>query len=239
MRLDRFLSECGCGTRSEVKKIIKNGCVKLNGETVKKADIQINEAEDEVTVNGNILIYNEFVYYMLNKPAGYVSATRDNRDRTVMELLEDEDKGEDIFPVGRLDKDTEGLLILSNDGKMAHNILSPKKHVKKTYFVRVDGKVKDEHIEMFRNGVDIGEKKPTLPAELRIIEAGDVSEVELTICEGKFHQVKRMFKVLGLEVIFLKRIKMGSLSLDENLKPGQYRRITDKELEMLCDIWKE
>lgn len=235
MRLDKYLCECGCGTRSEVKKIIKAGMVRIDGDVAKKPEIKVDESTDEVSVNGNPVRYTKFVYYMLNKPAGYVSATRDNKDRTVMELLDKKDLREDMFPVGRLDKDTEGLLIISNDGAMAHDVLSPRKHVDKTYYVKVKGKVKEEHVEMFREGVDIGEKSLTLPAKLNIIKSLDVSEVYLTISEGKFHQVKRMFKTAGLEVIYLKRIKMGNLELDDTLIPGGYRPLTDSELKMLCE----
>ena len=215
MRLDKYLCECGCGTRSEVKKIIKAGMVRIDGYVAKKPEIKVDESADEVSVNGNPVRYTKFVYYMLNKPAGYVSATRDNKDRTVMELLDKKDLREDMFPVGRLDKDTE--------------------HVDKTYYVKVKGKVKEEHVEMFREGVDIGEKSLTLPAKLNIIKSLDVSEVYLTISEGKFHQVKRMFKAAGMEVIYLKRIKMGNLELDDTLIPGGYRPLTDSELKMLCE----
>lgn len=235
MRLDKYLCECGCGTRSEVKKIIKAGMVRIDGDIAKKPEIKIDESTDKVSVNGNPVRYTKFVYYMLNKPAGYVSATRDNKDRTVMELLDKKDLREDMFPVGRLDKDTEGLLIISNDGAMAHDILSPRKHVDKTYYVKVKGKVKEEHVEMFSEGVDIGEKSRTLPAKLNTIKSLDISEVYLTISEGKFHQVKRMFKAVGLEVIYLKRIKMGNLELDDTLIPGRYRPLTDSELKMLCE----
>lgn len=230
MRLDKYLADCGYGTRTEVKKIVKSGCISVNDEKVTKVDIKIDETKDNVCINGEKISYNKFVYYMLNKPAGYVSATEDSHDKTVIDLLKSTDKKKDIFPVGRLDKDTEGLLILSNDGKMAHEILSPKKHVNKTYYAELSGEINEDAKDIFEKGIDIGEKKETLPAKLKILEKGQKSKVELTICEGKFHQVKRMFMAIGLEVLYLKRIKMGSLELDCKLKLGEYRAISEEEL---------
>ena len=170
---------------------------------------------------------------MLNKPAGVISASEDPRERCVVDLIESR-KRKDLFPVGRLDKDTEGLLLITNDGGLAHRLLSPKKHVDKVYYARVQGRVTQEDAELFRRGVDIGEKKQTLPAELRILNAGEISEIELTIREGKFHQVKRMFHAAGKEVLYLKRLQMGPLRLDESLKPGEYRTLNTQELDILC-----
>jgi len=233
MRLDKFLSECGLCTRSESKVLIKKGVVMVNGKKAEKGDIKIDPENDEIVFKGEKVQYSQFEYYMLNKPAGVVSATEDKNDKTVIDLVP-KPHAKDIFPVGRLDKDTEGLLIITNDGELAHNLLSPKKHVDKTYFVRTQGgAVTEKDGEAFENGVDIGEKTLTLPAELKIIKSGEISESELTIREGKFHQVKRMFKAVGKEVIYLKRISMGGLKLDEGLEKGECRRLREEEIEGL------
>lgn len=233
MRLDKFLADMGYGTRSEIKNVIRKGNVSVNGKVVIKSDFKVNENVDSVVLDKKEILYNKFEYFMLNKPGGYVSATTDKYEKTVIELLREENKRKDLFPIGRLDKDTEGLLIISNDGELAHKILSPKKHVPKTYYVKVSGELNDGHIALFRDGLDIGEKKFLARGELVILNKNDVSEAELTIYEGKFHQVKRMFEAVGMKVVFLKRIKMGKIELDENLLPGDYRRLTQKELEQL------
>ena len=194
---------------------------------------KIDTERDTVLFNGMTVGYAEFEYYMLNKPAGVVSATEDRRERTVLDLI-GEKRRKDLFPVGRLDKDTEGLLLITNDGELAHRLLSPKKHVDKTYYARVAGRITEEHKKIFAAGVDIGDEKPALPAELRILSSEEISEVELTIHEGRFHQVKRMFHAVGGEVLYLKRTSMGSLRLDECLEPGQYRRLTEDEIRALC-----
>lgn len=233
MRLDKFLSEMGMGTRSEVKKSIAKGLVQVNGMVQKKPECKVDPEADEVLFQGQQVRYAAYEYYMLNKPAGVVSATEDARDRTVVELISEKLRG-DLFPVGRLDKDTEGLLLITNDGDMAHRLLSPKKHVDKTYFAVIDGKVTEEDIQMFQEGVDIGDDKLTMPAELVILKSDETSEIELTIQEGRFHQVKRMFHAVGKEVTYLKRLRMGTLQLDDTLEPGQYRALTKKEIEKLC-----
>lgn len=233
IRLDKFLTDMGCGTRSIIKNLVRKGKVSVNGEIIKKPEIKINEDEDVVLLDGEEIKYNRYEYFMLNKPDGYVSATTDRNEKTVLDLLKAEDRRKDLFPVGRLDKDTEGLLVISNDGEMAHKILSPKNHIAKTYYVKVNGRIENEHIEIFEKGIDIGEKNITKPGILKIIKSGDISEAELTIYEGKFHQVKRMFEVVGMKVVYLKRIKMGTLGLDETLKPGEYRRLTLEETEQL------
>lgn len=233
MRLDKFLSEMGMGTRSEVKKSITKGLVQVNGMVQKKPECKVDPEADEVLFQGQQVRYAAYEYYMLNKPAGVVSATEDARDRTVVELISEKLRG-DLFPVGRLDKDTEGLLLITNDGDMAHRLLSPKKHVDKTYFAVIDGKVTEEDIQMFQEGVDIGDDKLTMPAELVILKSDETSEIELTIREGRFHQVKRMFHAVGKEVTYLKRLRMGTLQLDDTLEPGQYRALTKKEIEKLC-----
>lgn len=235
IRLDKYISETGKGTRSRVKEMIKKGLVTVNDEVVKKPEYKINEQSDEVFISGCKVDYIRYEYFMLNKPAGYISATEDKKEKTVLELIKDSCR-KDLFPVGRLDKDTEGLLIISNDGAMAHEILSPKKHVDKVYYAKIEGNVMKEHVEMFKEGIDIGEKKKTLPAELIIISSGDISEVEITIREGKFHQVKRMFLAIGMKVIYLKRIKMGNIILDESLDKGEYRMLNDEEIRALTEM---
>lgn len=233
MRLDKLLSEMGYGTRSQVKKDITKGNVTVNGEAVRKPETKIDTETDTVLVCGKTVTYAKYEYFMLNKPAGVVSATEDRREKTVLDLIRDK-KREDLFPVGRLDKDTEGLLLITNNGELAHRLLSPKKHVDKVYYVRVRGTVTEQDVEQFREGLDIGDEKMTLPAELKILYSGEESEAEITIREGRFHQVKRMFRAVGKEVVFLKRLRMGTLVLDERLAPGEYRRLTEEEVNGLC-----
>lgn len=232
MRLDKYLAEMGVGTRQEVKKQIRQGKAAVNGTVVKAADTKIDETSDEVTICGRNISYVSYEYYMLNKPAGVVSATEDWRDTTVIDLIK-EKKRKDLFPVGRLDKDTEGLLLITNDGDLAHRLLAPKKHVDKVYYAKIDGMVTEEDVKRFAEGIDIGaeEEEMTRPAKLDIMKSAEESEIRLTIHEGKFHQVKRMFLAVGKEVTYLKRERMGTLCLDENLKPGEYRLLTEEEIE--------
>lgn len=232
MRLDKYLAEMGVGTRQEVKKQIRQGKVTVNGIVVKAADTKIDENGDEVMVDSRNISYVSYEYYMLNKPAGVISATEDRKDTTVIDLIRDK-KRKDLFPVGRLDKDTEGLLLITNDGDLAHRLLAPKKHVDKVYYAKIDGVVTEEDVKKFAKGIDIGtdEEEMTRPAKLEIIKSGEESEIHLTIHEGKFHQVKRMFHAVGKEVTYLKRERMGTLCLDENLKPGEYRLLTEEEIE--------
>lgn len=237
MRLDKYLTELGLGTRSEVKKLLKAGLVTVNGEKIKRPEQKIDENKDKVCCNGEELTYLAYEYYLFHKPAGYVTATEDHLHRTVMDYLTDTVR-KDLFPVGRLDIDTEGLLLITNDGALAHRLLSPAYHVPKTYYARIDGRVTEEDRKLFARGVDIGEEKLTRPAELTIIKNGEESEITLTITEGKFHQVKRMFEAVGKQVVYLKRISMGSLTLPETLKPGEYRALTPEELETLKQILK-
>ena len=227
MRLDKYLAEMGVGTRQEVKKQIRQGKAAVNGTVVKAADTKIDETSDEVTISGRNISYVSYEYYMLNKPGGVVSATEDRRD-----LITDK-KRNDLFPVGRLDKDTEGLLLITNDGDLAHRLLAPKKHVDKVYYAKIDGMVTEEDVNRFAEGIDIGaeEEEMTRPAKLDIMKSAEESEIRLTIHEGKFHQVKRMFLAVGKEVTYLKRERMGTLCLDENLKPGEYRLLTEEEIE--------
>lgn len=257
LRLDKYLTDMGQGTRSEVKKAIRKGNVAVNGQKVQKPEYKVDTEKDQVLYEGEQTIYQEYEYYMLNKPAGVISASEDKKERCVVDLIASR-KRKDLFPVGRLDKDTEGLLLITNDGELAHRLLSPKKHVDKVYYAKIRGRVTQDDVEQFRKGMDIGEKKLTLPSELRILQtreraeaenhsgAGEaprvnempeievISEIELTIREGKFHQVKRMFQAAGKEVIYLKRLRMGPLVLDESLKPGEYRTLNTQELDILC-----
>lgn len=232
LRLDKYLADMGIGTRSEIKVLIRKCRVKLNNAVCNKPEQKVNLGIDLVCVDENEVGYIRNEYFMLNKPAGVVSATRDKVSSTVLDLITDK-KCKDLFPVGRLDKDTEGLLLITNDGDLAHQLLSPKKHVDKVYYAKVKGKVTDCDKEAFLQGVDIGEEDLTLPARLHIIVTDEISEIELTIREGKFHQVKRMFEAVGKEVIYLKRLSMGGLMLDEKLKPGEYRALTEQEVNLL------
>ena len=231
IRLDKFLADMSLGTRSEIKKEIKKGSVQVNGMTVKNPEYKIDTGKDQVTAKGQQVSYAELEYYMLNKPAGVVSATEDKREKTVVELIT-EKRRKDLFPVGRLDKDTEGLLLITNDGPLAHELLSPKKHVDKTYFVKAGKPLSDEDVRMLETGVDIGEEKQTLPGKVSRLSPERTSFC-LTIREGKFHQIKRMFQAVDNEVLYLKRLSMGPLDLDENLAPGEYRTLTEEEIKRL------
>lgn len=231
MRLDKFLSDQNVGTRSVLKQEIKKGLVTVNGETVTKPETPVDPKKDRIQYKRQDVLYAPFHYYMLNKPVGVVSARTDQRDRTVLDLLPGELQ-KNLFPVGRLDKDAEGLLLLTDDGDLSHRLLSPKKHVDKTYIVHTDREIPKEAAERFRQGVDIGEKHLTLPAEVFFSDR-DPHECLLTIREGKFHQIKRMFGTLGLTVTGLKRMKMGTLSLDGALLPGQFRSLTKEEIGAL------
>ena len=231
IRLDKYLADMGLGTRTEVKKDIKKGRISVNGEIIKSPEYKIDTQTDAVLADGKEIAYEELIYYMLNKPQGVVSATEDRRDKTVLDLIS-EKKRKDLFPVGRLDKDTEGLLLITNDGELAHNLLAPKKHVDKKYFVRLKAPLSEENRKRLEEGVDIGEDKLTLPDQVfELNEERD--EAEIIIREGKFHQIKRMFHAVGNEVVFLKRLSMGSLVLDEALLPGEYRLLTPQEIERL------
>ena len=235
LRLDKYLTETGAGTRSEVKKLIRAGQVTINGEIAGKPEQKVSEKTDVVCLRGKHLTYRQYEYYLYHKPAGCVTATEDNLHRTVMEDLPDPVR-KDLFPVGRLDLDTEGLLLITNDGAMAHALLSPARHVPKTYLARVAGRVTDADVNLFQNGVDIGEERLTRPAKLEILSAGETSEILLTITEGKFHQVKRMVHAAGKEVTYLKRVRMGPLALPDTLAPGEYRALTEDELGELRKV---
>lgn len=231
MRIDKFLSNMGEGSRTYIKKLIKSSLVTVDGNIIKSPDTKIN-INQKVCINGREIIYNEYIYIMLNKPSGVISATED-KNKTVIDLLEDKLKLMDLFPVGRLDKDTEGLLIITNDGQLSHNLLSPKKHIEKTYYAKINGQVENNNIDLFKLGIKLDDGYTTLPSTLKIIKNSSISEIELTIVEGKYHQVKRMFEAINRKVIYLKRISIGNLKLDNNLKLGEYRQLTVEELNML------
>ena len=262
MRLDRLLAECGEGTRSEVKTYIKKGRVSVNGAVVKDNGLKVDLAEDEVIFGGHRVVYEKFRYFMLNKPQGCVSATRDGLSATVLDLLNGEIT-RDLFPVGRLDKDTEGFLLITNDGQLGHELLSPRKHVDKCYIACVTKALEPAQIEKFRQGVDVGDDKLTMPAGIELVTgaaatpyevaaaaagiircsgatekygesmAGFQETYKVTLQEGRYHQVKRMFEAFGSKVVYLKRISMGDVCLDESLAPGEYRRLTEDEVEAL------
>ncbi|MCR4902931.1 MAG: rRNA pseudouridine synthase [Butyrivibrio sp.] len=240
MRLDKFLSEFNIGTRKQIKEILKNGRCSVNGLVALRPDLHVDENSDTVKLDGEVLSYKKFRYYLINKPAGVVSATRDGKNRTVLDLLDGENL-RDVSPCGRLDADTEGLLILTNDGELIHRLLSPKRHVDKVYEVHLEKEPDDIAIQKLESGVDIGDlredgsKDLTLPAHVE--NAGTDPDgravILLTIHEGRFHQVKRMMESVGNKVLFLRRIQMGPLKLDEELLPGQYRELTDEEISIL------
>lgn len=238
MRIDKYLADCGIGTRSEVKKYIKAKQITVNGEVVGKPEQKIDENVDVVCFKGQPITYEKYVYYLFHKPAGCVTAKQDNVHKTVMEYFPEEIRAKDISPVGRLDLDTEGLLLFTNDGALTHHLLSPTHHIPKTYYAVLDKEVPLSAVELFKEGVDIGDDKMTLPAELVVLpETVDsdgkmVYSAELTIHEGRFHQVKRMFEAVGCTVIYLKRLSMGSLELGD-LPKGEYRKLTMEEIEEL------
>ena len=234
MRLDKYLADMNVGTRSELKRDIRKGLVTVGGSVIKDPGKNVDPVTDEVCYRGRKIVDETFVYYMLNKPAGVISATDDKRTKTVIDLLP-EDRRKDLFPVGRLDKDTEGLLLITNDGELAHALLSPRRHVDKKYYARIRGVVTREDALAFASGIPLKDFT-CMPADLVIERSSEISEVLVTIREGKFHQIKRMFEALGKEVIYLKRIEMGSLILDGELAPGEFRRLTEEELRSLCAL---
>ena len=237
MRLDKFLVACAVGSRTEVKNFLKAGRVTVNGKKEKSAKLQIDEGTDEIRFDGEKLDYEEFVYYMMNKPQGVISATEDPKHKTVLDLLDDYARAKEVFPVGRLDIDTHGLLLLTNDGKLAHALLSPKRHVDKTYLARINGVMTDADVETFAQGVPLKDFT-CQPAKLELVSIDREKEeslVRVTIAEGKFHQVKRMVAYCGKEVVDLQRLTMGTLTLDEELKRGEWRRLSKEELEGLLE----
>lgn len=234
MRIDKFLANSGVGTRSEVKKILKSRKVRINGKTVLSGSVQVDENIDVVEIDNVVLNYRNNVYIMLNKPKGVISATEDKFHKTVIDLLENNYRTFDLFPVGRLDIDTEGLLLLTNDGNLAHDLLSPKKHVYKTYYVETKNDIKSEDILLVEKGLKVSENFTAKSGKL-VIDKNDNKKGFISIREGKFHQVKKMFHTLGNEVLYLKRVSMGKLNLDETLKQGEYRELTKEEIKLLGD----
>lgn len=233
MRIDKLLANVGFGSRKEVKKLLKSGVIKVDGKVITDSKVHVDPDKQEITVNGELIEYKEYIYLMMNKPSGYLSATEDVLQKTVLDLLEYEDVIYQPFPVGRLDKDTEGLLLLTNDGQLAHQLTSPKKHIPKTYYATILGEVTEEDMLTFQNGVELDDGYVTKPAKLEVVEAGPNSTIYVTITEGKYHQVKRMFEAVGKRVTYLKRVKMGPIPLDEDLRVGEYRELTDEEVEQL------
>jgi len=242
IRLDKFLADMGKGSRSQIREAARKGRILVNGEPEKKTERKIAPGMDQVFLDGIPVWYKKYEYYMLNKPQGVVSATEDNLHRTVVDLLgegPDGDLRRDLFPVGRLDRDTEGLLILTNDGELAHKLLSPKNHVDKVYYAQVKGRLPADAAAVMAEGMTLKDGTRVMPARLEKIalqNPGEWEEIRLTIHEGKFHQVKRMFEALDCQVVYLKRLSMGALCLDETLKPGEYRRLTEEEIRLLGGV---
>lgn len=232
IRIDKLLSEMNYGTRREIKDAVKSGRISVDGLVIKKSDLKIDPSKTVILYDKKKVVYSEFEYYMLYKPSGVVSATKDNHYKTVIDLIDCE-KRKDLFPVGRLDIDTEGLLFITNDGELAHNLLAPTKHVAKTYYAEIDGTVTNTDAICFENGIEFEKDTISKPACLEILESASISRVYVTIAEGKFHQIKKMFQALDKKVVFLKRITMAGISLDEKLSPGEYRRLTDEEIKKL------
>ena len=233
-RLDKVLSNLGYGTRKEIKQVVRKGLIEVHGEIVKDNGMQIDPEVDKILVNGEEIFYRKYIYLMMNKPDGVVSATFDNRDETVIDLLEIEHQVFEPFPVGRLDKDTVGLLLLTNDGELNHRLISPKWKVDKVYYAKIDKKVTEADIKKFKNGITLDDGYICKEAKLEILESSDSgSEVMITIQEGKFHQVKRMFEAVDKSVVYLKRVEFGTLQLDEDLEEGEYRELTEEEVAIL------
>lgn len=238
MRLDKYLGNSGVGTRKEIKEFLKKRKIKVNDKIVIDGSIKIKEYEDVIKFEDNTVEYKPFVYIMLNKPSGVISATEDKRHKTVIDILENNYKTYNIFPIGRLDIDTEGLLLLTNDGQLSHNLLSPNKHVDKKYYVELKTEITAEMIEKLENGIKLEENFITKNAKIEVMKdkkniEKDLKKVFITITEGKFHQVKRMFKAVNNEVLYLKRVQMGNLKLDKKLSLGEYRELTENELKNL------
>lgn len=231
MRLDKFFSSQNLASRKEIKSVLKNGLIQINGVTASKPECKVDPEQDLITWNGQPVAYQKHLYLMLNKPQGVVSATNDTLHKTVLDLVPDEWKRPGLFPAGRLDKDTTGLVLITDDGDFAHRILSPKNHVEKTYLSRIEGEITEKAIRMFAQGVTLRDGFECLPAQIKVLEGGDCPLVEITICEGKYHQIKRMVASVGGHVLTLQRIRIGSLMLDETLPEGTCRKILHKEID--------
>lgn len=250
IRIDKYLADSGYGTRSEVHSLVRSGSVLVNGDIVKQIGLRIDTDRDQICVRGKVVSYSEFEYYMLHKPAGIISASSDRSEKTVVDLIKSR-KRRDLFPVGRLDRDTEGLLLITNDGEMSHRLLSPAMHISKTYGAIISGRLPDDAVDICRTGIDIGDEKLTRSAELRVLQPEEIYDdifrdrleagltpVMITLTEGRYHEIKRMFEAIGCLVEYLKRYSMGSLTLDSSLQPGEYRELTAEELDglrHLCD----
>ena len=233
-RLDKIISNLGYGSRKEIKAIARKGLIEVDGVIVKDSSMNVDPEKSVIKINGEEIFYREYIYLMMNKPDGVISATHDNRDETVIDLLEIDHQAFDPFPVGRLDKDTVGLLLLTNDGELNHRLISPKWKVDKVYYAKIDKKVTEKDVEAFKKGITLDDGYVCKEANLEILNASDEgSEINLTIQEGKFHQVKRMFEAVDKKVVYLKRIEFGGLSLDEELEEGEYRELTEEELAQL------
>jgi 16S rRNA pseudouridine516 synthase len=233
LRLDKLIASMGDYSRSEVKRLVKDGRVTVGGLPAPSADVKCDAESALIAIDGKPLLYSEHTYVMMNKPEGYLSATEDMNRETVLDLLPKELRNRALFPVGRLDRDTVGLLLITNDGALAHRLLSPKHHVDKVYFARTEGKLDAEDEKAFAEGITLGDGFECMSAGLRIISAGETSEALVTVREGKFHQVKRMLASRGKPVTYLRRISMGTLTVDESLAPGEWRYLTDKEIDEL------
>lgn len=233
MRLDKYLADCGVATRSEIKKMIRGGAVTVAGISKPRPETQVDAETAQISVHGELISYRRFIYLMLHKPQGVLSATRDGRLPTVLHLVPEEYLSFSPFPVGRLDLDTEGLCLLTNDGQLAHRLLSPAHHVPKTYYAKIRGEVTGEDVARFAEGVTLEDGYHTRPAQLKVLECGATSVIEVTITEGKYHQIKRMFLAVGKEVVYLKRLRMHTLELDPSLPPGALRELTEEELAQL------
>lgn len=239
-RLDKILSNFGYGTRREIKAVLKDGAVSVDGKTTRDGSIHVDPKTSTIQIREEILEYREFIYLMLNKPQEVISATFDKKHKTVVDLIPEEYMMFEPFPVGRLDIDTEGLLLITNDGQLAHELLSPKKHVPKKYYALISDEIGEDDIRKFAEGLTLEDGYRTLPARLQVVgSSGSFTEVEVIIYEGKFHQVKRMFEAVSKKVKYLKRLSMGPLMLDESLDPGRCRELTTKEIESLKAIHSE
>jgi len=236
MRLDKWLTHMGIGSRKDVRALLKTGNVKVNDQPVKDPSRHVDPELDDVTVNGERLTYEEYIYFLLNKPQGVITATEDARHETVLDLLEEHDRRKDLFPVGRLDKDTEGLLLITNDGALAHKLLSPKHHVEKTYEAIINGPITNEIMSAFETGIELKGDGTTKPAKLKVLLEGENPRVEIQITEGKYHQIKRMFVAVGREVLYLNRTKMGPLELETGQALGTYRQLSPVERTALQEI---
>jgi 16S rRNA pseudouridine516 synthase len=238
-RLDKIISNMGYGTRKEIKQLVKQGFVKVNGTIVKDSSIHIDPENSLVEISGEILNYREFTYIMMNKPKEVISATYDDELITVIDILDERLIKQNLFPVGRLDIDTEGLLLITNDGQLTHKLLSPKKRVPKKYYAVIEGRVEPQDVLNFEEGIILDDGYKTLPSHLKILRTGEYSEVEVIIYEGKYHQIKRMFKAINKKVQYLKRLEMASLKLDSTLQPGEYRELTKEEADILLQYSPE